>query len=204
MTRAGLYLRVSTERQTTDNQRADLERLAAARGWSVRWFQDEGVSGSKMRRPGLDALREAARRGELEVAAVWALDRFGRSMTGVVELVLELDRVGVQVVSVREAWLDTAGPVRSLLLAIFGWVAEQEKARLVERTRAGLDRARREGKRLGRPKASALALEAAAELVRRGAPLVVAARTKGVGASTLRRYLGAQGVRQPQDIARRE
>jgi putative DNA-invertase from lambdoid prophage Rac len=71
-------------------------------------------------------------------------------MASNVRQVLELDRLGVLVVSVREPWLDTGGPVRDLLVAIFSWVAEQERLRLVERTRAGLARARREGTRLGR------------------------------------------------------
>jgi DNA invertase Pin-like site-specific DNA recombinase len=97
---------------------------------------------------------EDARRGVFSVLVVWALDRFGRSMVGNLQAVLELDRIGVQVVSVREPWLDTGGPVRSLLVAIFSWVAEQERARLGERTRAGLDRARARGIRLGRPPAT--------------------------------------------------
>jgi DNA invertase Pin-like site-specific DNA recombinase len=74
-------------------------------------------------------------------------------MVGNLADVLELDRIGVTVVSVRESWLDTGGPVRSLLIAIFSWVAEQERARLIERTKAGLAAARRKGKRLGRPRA---------------------------------------------------
>jgi putative DNA-invertase from lambdoid prophage Rac len=93
----------------------------------------------------------AARQGAFEVLVIWALDRFGRSMVGNLTDVLELDRVGVQVVSVRESWLDTSGPTRNLLVAIFSWCAEQERLRLAERTRAGLLRARREGKRIGRP-----------------------------------------------------
>jgi DNA invertase Pin-like site-specific DNA recombinase len=68
--------------------------------------------------------------------------------------VLALDEIGVKVVSVREAWLDTVGPVRSLLVAIFSWVAETERNRLGERVRAGLDRARKDGKKLGRPRVS--------------------------------------------------
>lgn len=96
---------------------------------------------------------EAAHRGAFEVLLVWSLDRLGRSMTGnLVEAVLELDRYGVAVMSVREPWLDTGGPVRPLLIAIFGWVAEQERAQIAERTKAGLARARKKGVQLGRPK----------------------------------------------------
>lgn len=92
-----------------------------------------------------------AHQGQFDVLVVWALDRFGRSTVGNIQAVLDLDRCGVQVVSVREEWLDTSGPVRSLLIAIFGWVAEQERVRLSERTKAGIERARRQGVHVGRP-----------------------------------------------------
>ena len=90
-----------------------------------------------------------AKRGAFQVLVIWALDRFGRSMTGNLADVLELDRVGVQVVSVRESWLDTGSPVRTLLLAIFSWLAEQERVRIGERTRARMAAARRRGSRVG-------------------------------------------------------
>jgi putative DNA-invertase from lambdoid prophage Rac len=117
------------------------------------------------------------------------LDRLHRSMTGAISTVLELDRLGVPVLSVREGWLDTSGPVRPLLVAIFGWVAEQERTRLIERTKAGLERARREGKRLGRPPASRVLLYAARDLVATGVPIAEAARLKGLSRSSLRRFL---------------
>ena len=91
-----------------------------------------------------------AHQGAFGVLVVWALDRFGRSMVGNLQAVLDLDRCGVQVVSVREPWLDTGSAVRPLLIAIFGWVAEQERVTIVARTKAGLERARRSGVRLGR------------------------------------------------------
>ena len=89
----------------------------------------------------------------------------------------------------REGWLDTNGPVRPLLVAIFGWVAEQERTRLIERTKAGLERARREGKRLGRPPASPVLLHAARDLVLAGLPVAEAARRQGLSRSSLRRFL---------------
>jgi DNA invertase Pin-like site-specific DNA recombinase len=117
--------------------------------------------------------------GRIQAVAVWALDRLHRSMTGAINTVLELDRLGVPVLSVREGWLDTSGPVRPLLVAIFGWVAEQERTRLIERTKAGIERARREGKVLGRPKVSQGLLHAARDLVASGVPVAEAARCKG-------------------------
>ena len=110
-------------------------------------------------------------------------------MTGSINTVLELDRLGVPVLSVREGWLDTSGPVRPLLVAIFGWVAEQERSNLVARTKAGLDRARRQGKRLGRPPASPVMLSAARDLVGAGIAVAEAARRKGLSRSSLRRFM---------------
>jgi DNA invertase Pin-like site-specific DNA recombinase len=95
----------------------------------------------------------------------------------------------VPVLSVREGWLDTSGPVRPLVVAIFGWVAEMERTRLIQRTKAGLERARRDGKRLGRPPASPVLLHAARDLVATGVPLAEAARRKGVARATWQRFL---------------
>lgn len=184
---AACYLRVSTDRQDASNQRPELERLCAARGWSPRWYE-ETASGAKAR-PELERLCDDARRGAVSVVAVWALDRLGRNMGETFARVAALDAAGARVVSVREAWLDTGGPVRSLLLAIFAWVAEQERTRLIERTRAGLDTARRRGVRLGRPPSSLILLHAAAELVAAGVSRREAARRKGVSEAALRRHL---------------
>jgi putative DNA-invertase from lambdoid prophage Rac len=148
--RAALYLRVSREDLSLENQRPELERMAAARGLEVVSVFEETGSAAKVRPEHKRMLAEALR-GKFDVVLVWSLDRFGRSMAGNLRDVLALDQAGVALVSAREPWLDTGGPVRDLLLAIFSWVAEQERRRLIERTNAGLDRARAQGKRLGRP-----------------------------------------------------
>jgi DNA invertase Pin-like site-specific DNA recombinase len=103
--------------------------------------------------------------------------------------------------SVREPWLDTDSPVRPLLVAIFGWVAEQERTRLIERTKAGMARARKEGKKIGRPRTSTVMLHAAAELVALGMPVSEAARRKGVSRASLRRWM-AERVRSPPPCRR--
>lgn len=189
--RAAVYLRVSTRDQTLANQVPDLERLIAARGFSIAATYQDEESGVK-RRPGLERLLEDAKRHRFDVVLVWALDRLGRSMGDVLANVLELERIGVEVLSAREPWLDTTGPVRSLLVSVFAWVAEQERRRLVERTHAGLERARARGVKLGRPKARVerAALELA---LRDGLTLRQAARRLGVGASTLYRELARDG-----------
>lgn len=185
--RCAVYLRVSTDRQTVSNQAAEVCRMVAARGYEAEVYEE--IESAAKARPVLDRLLCDARAGRVGAVAVWALDRLHRSMVGAIQTVLELDRLGVQVLSVREGWLDTSGPVRPLLVAIFGWVAEQERARLIERTRAGIDRARREGKRLGRPSASPLLVAAALAEVERGASIRAAARAAGVSERTLRRTL---------------
>jgi len=119
---------------------------------------------------------------------------FGATKAGVDR---ECDRLGVPVLSVRESWLDTSGPVRPLLVCIFGWVAEQERSDLIGRTKAGLERARAQGKRLGRPPASPILLHSARDLVAAGMPVEQAAKSKGLSRSSLRRFLQVEPVRGP-------
>ncbi len=185
--RAGVYLRVSTDRQTVQNQLADLQRLVEARGYEAITYEE--IESAAKARPVLDRLLADARAAKIVAVAVWALDRLHRSMVGAIQTVLELDRLNVRVVSVREPWLDTDSPVRPLLVAIFGWVAEQERTRLIERTKAGMARARKEGRKIGRPRTSTVLLHAAAELVSAGMPVAEAAKTKGVSRSSLRRWM---------------
>lgn len=189
---AAVYLRVSTDKQTSENQVEDVKRLATARGYEAVVYE-EVESAAKMR-PVFDGMMNDVRAGRVQAVACVALDRLHRSMTGAINTVLECDRLGVPVLSVREPWLDTSGPVRPLLVAIFGWVAEQERSVLITRTKAGIERARRQGKTLGRPKASPILLHAARDLVRAGGMSIAeAARTKGVSRSTLQRFLNATG-----------
>lgn len=193
------YVRVSTERQDATNQRPSLERLASSRGWSIRWYGE--TESAARERPILAQMLEDARRGEIQAVAVWALDRLHRSMVGTIQTVLDLDRLGVQVVSVRDSWLDTRGPVRELLLAIFGWVAEQERRRLIERTREGLARAKargtKSGRAIGRPKITEreknpVQPEHLEELLRQGWSAGHIARTLRVSERTIRRRMAAR------------
>jgi len=186
-TRAALYYRVSSDEQSTDLQRPEVEQLCRARGYGIVAVYEERVSAAK-RRPMHEKMMKDAKKGTFDTVVVWALDRFGRSMSGNLADVLELDRIGTKVVSVREPWLDTGGPVRPLLVAIFSWVAEQERARLVERTKAGIAVARRKGKRLGRPRAR-VNRDELVELHERGLSVRQLAEHFQVGASTIQRRL---------------
>jgi DNA invertase Pin-like site-specific DNA recombinase len=151
--RVALYCRVSTATQTTENQRIDLERVAAARGWRiVAQFSDDGISGAKDRseRPALNALIKAATRGEFDLLSVWSIDRLGRSLVHLVETVNELRSVGVDLYIHQQA-IDTSSPAGKLAFSVFGALAEYERELIRERVRAGLDRAKRNGTKLGRP-----------------------------------------------------
>jgi DNA invertase Pin-like site-specific DNA recombinase len=130
---------------------------------------------------------EDARCGRFRVLGVWALDRIGRDMLATVRSVLELERLGVQIVSMREPWLDTGGPVKNLLLAIFAWVAEQERARIGERTRAALAAARARGVRLGGPPLDAAKVAAALDACQRGMSFRAAAKRYGISDRALRK-----------------
>jgi putative DNA-invertase from lambdoid prophage Rac len=128
-----------------------MRRLAAARGYELVTARVEVESRDK-NRPALNELLEEAHRGTFDVLVIWALDRLGAGTLEILTTVRRLDARGVTTVSATESWLELQGPVRDLLLGVFGWVSEQELRRIRERTKAGLARARAEGKRLGRPR----------------------------------------------------
>lgn len=151
--RIALYSRVSTAQQTTENQRLELERVAAARGWNiVQTFTDEGISGSKGRdeRPGLDALLKAASRRQFDLIAVWSIDRLGRSLQHLVTTVNDLQAVGVALY-IHQQQLDTTTPSGKLCFSMFGAFAEFERNLIRERVKVGIERAKKNGVKLGRP-----------------------------------------------------
>jgi DNA invertase Pin-like site-specific DNA recombinase len=179
--RAAIYCRVSSDAQTVDNQLLDLRTYIAARQWTLTGeFRDEGVSGSKDRRPALDKLMTEARRGKVDVICVWSLDRFGRSLAHVVTAVQELHERGVAFVSLKEG-LDLSTAAGRLQLHILSALGEFERARLIERTKAGLQRARRQGTRLGR---RPVRLEVASLAEVAHLPVRTAAQQLGVSVNT--------------------
>lgn len=186
-----MYVRVSTNdgRQTVDNQTLPLREWAGRLGGAiVKEYIDE-ASGSKGDRKALSQLLEDAHRREFDVVLIWALDRLSRE--GIARMTVYLERLkgcGVRVLSHQEPWLDTAGPVADLLIAIFGWVAQQERSRIRERVLAGLKIARAKGKRLGRPMRRVDTVKAL-NLRSEGHPLREVAQILGVPRSTLARAL---------------
>ena len=179
--RTAIYCRVSSDSQTVANQVLELKTYVVGRQWTLAGeFLDEGISGSKDRRPALDKLMLEARRGRIDAICVWSLDRFGRSLSHVVTAVQELHERGIAFVSLKEG-LDLSTAAGRLQLHILSALGEFERARLIERTKAGLARARRQGTRLGRRpvRLTAAQVAAVAQL-----PVREAARQLGVSVNT--------------------
>jgi DNA invertase Pin-like site-specific DNA recombinase len=151
MKRAAIYSRVSTFDQTTQNQILDLRALAEQRGLEiVKEYTDHGISGTRARRPGLDQMMTDARHGRFDVLLVWVSDRLARSTRHFLEVLDELNRLNVEYVSFREN-LDTGGALVRAVIIIISAIAELERGLITERVRAGLRRAKLEGRRIGRP-----------------------------------------------------
>lgn len=148
--RAALYARVSTSDQHPETQLLDLRELAGQRGLEiVGEYIDHGYSGARARRPGLDRLLADAARGQFDVVLTWAFDRVARSVSHFVEVLDELNHLGIEFVSFREN-VDTGGPLGRAIVVIVGAIAELERNLIIERVKAGLRRARLEGRRIGR------------------------------------------------------
>jgi len=142
-------MRVSSVDQHPETQLYDLRQMAAQRGLEiVKEFTDR-ISGAKARRPGLDDLMHDARRGRFDVVLVWASDRIARSVKHFLEVLDELNRLEVEFVSFREQ-IDTGGPLGRAIVIIIGAIAELERNLIIERVRAGMRRARLEGRHIGR------------------------------------------------------
>jgi DNA invertase Pin-like site-specific DNA recombinase len=182
--RAAIYARVSTFDQEPENQLAELRRYAGARGWTAQEYVDRGVSGAKDRRPALDGLVQDARRRRFDVVVCWRLDRLGRNLKHLITLLEELQVLGVAFVSLGEG-LDATTPAGKLQMHILGAIAEFERERIRERVLAGLQRAKAQGTRLGRPRV--VVPVDRLQLVH-GQPIRDAARALGVSRSTVKRW----------------
>jgi DNA invertase Pin-like site-specific DNA recombinase len=149
MKRAVLYTRVSSVDQHPETQLCDLRPLAAARGYEIVGEYTDTISGSKAKRPGLDQLMADARRRRFDVVLVWAFDRMARSVKHFLEILDDLNHLNVEFVSFREN-IDTGGPLGRAMVIIVGAIAELERSLIVERVKAGMRRAKLEGRQIGR------------------------------------------------------
>lgn len=190
--KAALYARVSTLDQEPENQLQELRRYVQARGWTATEYVDRGVSGAKDRRPALDQMVADAKRRKFDVLVCWRLDRLGRNLRHLVTLIEELQSLGIAFVSLGEG-IDCTTPAGKLQLHILAALAEFERARIQERVKAGLSRARAQGVRLGRPRRR---IDAERLATVAGLPEREAARRLGIPRSTLQRAL-AQKPAEP-------
>jgi DNA invertase Pin-like site-specific DNA recombinase len=127
----------------------ELRRYVEARGWTVAEYVDRGVSGAKDRRPALDALVTDARRRRFDVLVCWRLDRLGRNLKHLITLLDELQPLGVAFVSLAEG-IDATTPAGKLQMHVLGAIAEFERARIAERVKVGMRRAKSAGRHVGR------------------------------------------------------
>jgi DNA invertase Pin-like site-specific DNA recombinase len=147
--RVAIYARVSTGDQHLETQLLDLREMAKQRGFEIAHVYSDIISGSKAKRPGLDQLLADARRHRFDIVLVAAFDRVARSVRHFLEVLDELAHLGIEFVSLREN-IDTGGPLGRAIVVIVGAIAELEKSLIVERVRAGMRRAKLEGRRIGR------------------------------------------------------
>jgi DNA invertase Pin-like site-specific DNA recombinase len=180
--KAAIYARVSTFDQEPENQLQELRRYVKERGWTGTEFVDRGVSGARDVRPALDALLKDAKRRRFDVLVCWRLDRLGRNLRHLVTTLEDLQHVGVSFISLGEG-IDCTTPAGKLQLHILAALAEFERERIRERVIAGLQRARAQGRLLGRPRNRAASMHVPGGTVR------AAAKVWGVSKSTAARWI---------------
>jgi DNA invertase Pin-like site-specific DNA recombinase len=188
--RVAIYARVSTGAQTVQNQLRELREIADRHGWIVAAeFTDHGISGAKGReqRPGLDKMLKAVARREIDVVAAWSVDRLGRSLQDLLGFLGELHAKNVDLY-LHQQGLDTSTPAGKALFQMMGVFAEFERAMIRERVRAGLERAKAQGKKLGRRRNDDPKRAAEVRRLRaKGVGMAKVARTLGVGVSYVQR-----------------
>src|SRR5664280_8110 len=187
MKRVAIYLRVSTSKQDTDNQRRELEAVAERSGWKVvEVYEDAGISGAKCRdqRPGLDAMMKAVNAKEFDMVASWSVDRLGRSLTDLLSILQGLHEKGVGLF-LHQQGLDTTTISGRAMFQMLGVFAEFERGIIRERVNAGLARAKAAGVKLGRRPVDAKIEARILHLKGKGMGILKIGRTIGVGTSVV-------------------
>jgi DNA invertase Pin-like site-specific DNA recombinase len=195
MKRVAIYLRVSTSKQDTNNQRRELKAVAVRSDWQIMTvYEDAGISGAKGRdkRPGLDAMMKGVNAKEFDMVAAWSVDRLGRSLTDLLSILQGLRDKGVDLF-LHQQGLDTSTTAGRAMFQMLGVFAEFERGIIRERVNAGLARAREKGTKLGRPTVSAAIEKRALKLYAggKGVGILKIGRTLGIGTSTVQRIVKA-------------
>lgn len=187
--RAALYVRVSTDQQTVENQIMALTEVAERSGWSVvQTFSDEGVSGAKGRdkRPGYDKLLQAIAKREVDIVAAWSVDRLGRSLHDLVAFLTDIQTKGCDLYLHQQA-IDTSTPSGRMMFQMLGVFAEFERAMIRSRVMSGLERARQKGVKIGRPSIAPIRLKKVEQALRTGQSIRNIAKATGVSTATVQR-----------------
>jgi len=187
--KAAIYVRVSTDKQTVENQLLQLRQIAERRGWEVvEEYRDAGISGAKGRdgRPGLDQLLKDASKRRFDVVMAWAIDRLGRSLIDLLGTIQTLEACGVDLYLDQQS-IDTTTPAGKLMYQVCGAFGEFERSVIRQRVNAGLKRAVEAGKTLGRPRVSAAIEKRVQAQLRAGKGILKVARELGVGTGTVQR-----------------
>ena len=195
MKRAALYVRVSTDHQSVENQIRELRQVAERRGWEVvETYSDVGISGAKERekRPGLDRMLNDANRRRFDIVLAWAIDRLGRSLIDLLGTIQHLEACGVDLYLDQQA-IDTTTPMGKLVFQVTGAFAEFERSMIRQRVKAGLKRAVARGAQLGRPRIALDLEKAIVDSLKGGTGMIRAARLHGVGVGTVQRIVRERG-----------
>ena len=187
--RAALYLRVSTDSQTTENQRLVLEEVAQRHGWHiVSVLADEGISGAKGRdkRPAFDELLKSVARREVDVVMAWSVDRLGRSLPDLINFLGDIQAKGCDLYLHQQA-IDTSTPSGKMLFQMLGVFAEFERSIIRSRIMAGLERTKARGTKLGRPGLAPMDRKYIRQSLDKGMSIRVTAKKHNVSTATVMR-----------------
>jgi len=188
--KVALYFRVSTNLQTIENQRLELEKYCERQGWSiVRTYNDTGLSGSKSDRPALNEMLQDASKNKFQVLVVWKIDRLARSTMDLLNILMTLKANGVDFCSTTQA-IDTTTSYGKMVMTFLGAIAEFERDTIIERVNVGLSRAKANGVKLGRPRVG-FDVGKALQLKRDGSSWTGMAKELKVSSATLRRIIPA-------------
>jgi DNA invertase Pin-like site-specific DNA recombinase len=187
--RAALYIRVSTDQQTTMNQRMVLEDVAQRHGWTImRVFEDQGISGAKGRdqRPAFDDLHKAIARRDIDIVMAWSVDRLGRSLSDLVGFLSDIQAKGCDLYLHQQA-IDTSTPSGRMMFQMLGVFSEFERAMIRSRVKAGLERTKAKGTKLGRPSLAPIEVKQIRESLTKGLSIRKAAKKHKVSTATIMR-----------------
>ena len=186
--KVALYFRVSTNQQTIENQRLELEKYCERQGWViVKTYNDTGISGSKSDRPALNEMLQDAGKGKFQVLVVWKIDRLARSTMDLLNILMTLKNNGVDFCSTTQA-IDTTTSYGKMVMTFLGAIAEFERDTIIERVNAGIARAREQGVILGRPRVG-FDVGKALQLNSEGVGVRRIAKELGVSHGTVHNYL---------------